>query len=123
MSGQRHQALGLAAMAERAGVSQRPGNVGPKPEHSAPDTSWMADGACKGKDPALFQPIGESSHYSQQIEEARATCRGCAVIGICGEYALATRQSSGIWAAMTERDREMELRRRSRARQRSRAQS
>ncbi len=81
----------------------------------------MADAACKGEDPALFQPIGESSVFAEQIEAARAICYRCPVLNSCREFSLTTRQSSGVWAALTERDREMELRRRSRARQREAA--
>jgi WhiB family redox-sensing transcriptional regulator len=92
-----------------------------EPHNPDVGTDWMLDGACNGADPALFQPIGDSSLYSAQIEDARAVCRGCPVIASCREYSLETRQPAGIWAAMTERDRAQELRRRARIRQRQAA--
>ncbi|HZP54977.1 WhiB family transcriptional regulator [Actinocrinis sp.] len=87
----------------------------PRDRHAG--TSWMLDGACNDENPALFQPIGESALYSDQIEEARTVCSECCVMPLCREYALETRQPSGIWGGLTERDREQELRRRSRQRQ------
>lgn len=77
--------------------------------------------ACNGRDPGLWQPIGESSLYADQIRDAKSICFGCPVFATCREYALETRQPAGLWAGLTERDREMELRRRSRARQAQRA--
>lgn len=117
MSGQRHQALGLGAMAARNGSAARPASP-PSPAAIRHDTSWMLDGACNGHKASLWQPIGESSVFADQIEEARAICRGCPVEAACREYALETRQPSGIWGGLTEKAREQELRRRSRSRQR-----
>lgn len=116
MSGARHTALGLGAMAARNGAAAR--RATPARSAAAPrsDTSWMNDGACNGEDPTLWQPIGESSAFADQIEEARGICRACPVEALCREYALETRQPSGIWGSLAERDREMELRRRARAR-------
>lgn len=106
---------GLLTAAQRQERTLRA--TAPKP--AATDIAWMLDSACHGKDPAIFQPIGEGPQYQEQIEQARTICAACPVRVRCGEYALATRQSSGIWASMTERDREQELRRRSRVRQRA----
>jgi WhiB family transcriptional regulator, redox-sensing transcriptional regulator len=119
VSGARHQALGLGAVAARDGSAARRATPARRAAAPRSDTSWMSDGACNGKDPALWQPIGESSVFADQIQEARRICWRCPVFDSCREFSLETRQQSGIWAAMTERDREMELRRRTRARQRS----
>lgn len=115
----RHQALGLAAMAARNGTDARPARQ--PAAQAVSDTDWMLDGECTRHDPALFQPIGESPVFAGQIAEAKAICARCPVEALCGEYALETRQSSGVWGGMTERDREQELRRRSRQRSRAAA--
>lgn len=76
------------------------------------DTDWMARAACRRADPALFQPIGESAAFTEQIDQAKAICRACPVLASCDAYSLETRQSAGIGAARTENERELEFARR-----------
>lgn len=114
MAGTRHRGLSLAAAAALNGTSARPATPSRTAAAGASNTDWMLDGACNGQDPSLWQPIGESAVFSEQIRQAKATCSRCPVEAICREYALETHQSSGIWGSLTERDRELERRRRSR---------
>jgi WhiB family redox-sensing transcriptional regulator len=40
-----------------------------------------------------------------QVERAKAVCKSCPVRRECLQFALATRQSDGIWGGMSERER------------------
>lgn len=63
------------------------------------DTSWMADGACRGKT-ALFFPNGGG----EVSTEVRAVCASCPVRRPCGDYADAT-DPEGVWAGLSQRER------------------
>jgi len=39
------------------------------------------------------------------IEQAKAVCRPCPVIGDCLEWALAANQDAGVWGGMSEEER------------------
>lgn len=121
MAGTRHRGLSLAAAAALNGTSARPATPSRTAAAGASNTDWMLDGACNGQDPSLWQPIGESAVFSEQIRQAKAVCYRCPVFDSCRAYSLETRQPSGIWGGLTEKGREQELRRRSRLRQQQRA--
>ena len=62
--------------------------------------NWRHDAACAGMDMAIFFP--ERGHTSRP---AKAVCATCPVIVPCGQFALATNQSFGVWGQMSEKDR------------------
>lgn len=66
---------------------------------------WRDEAACKREDPELFFPEGTSGAARLQTEEAKAVCRGCAVIDICLKWAVDNDQRAGIWGGLTEKKR------------------
>jgi WhiB family redox-sensing transcriptional regulator len=78
--------------------------------------SWRSRAACKSLDPDLFFPVGETGEALEQIEAAKAVCRGCPVQQECLEYALAANEQAGIWGGTTEAERRAIRRRRARER-------
>jgi WhiB family transcriptional regulator, redox-sensing transcriptional regulator len=66
--------------------------------------AWMSHGACRGEDPALFFPLGESETSLRQVARARAICRRCPVLTTCLRDAMDTGQQ-GIWGATTDDER------------------
>lgn len=52
-----------------------------------------ANANCRGVDPALMYP-----DRGEDVEPAKAVCRGCAVAGPCLEQALANNERWGVWA-------------------------
>lgn len=59
------------------------------------DETWMAEGACRGQDPALFFPV-----VSYITAEARQICAGCPVRERCLAYALRCDFRDGLWGGM-----------------------
>lgn len=72
---------------------------------ATPPANWQARGACRQEDPELFFPLGTTGPALTQIEEAKAVCRRCPVLGWCREWALETRQDSGVWGGLSEDER------------------
>jgi len=70
---------------------------------SANSTSdWRHYSACRdGVDPELFFPIGTSGPALLQVEQAKAVCRRCDVIGECLRWAV----DAGVWGGMSEQER------------------
>ena len=66
---------------------------------------WRQRAACRDTDPDLFFPIGTTGPALDQIEAAKAVCRGCDAQAQCLEFALATNQEAGVWGAMSEEER------------------
>lgn len=64
-----------------------------------PDTTWMAEAACRGKDTALFYPAS-GDHAS--AERAKAVCAGCPVREACLDYAVVNADPFGIWGGLAE---------------------
>lgn len=67
---------------------------------AATDTGWMNGALCAqvGGD-AFFPETGESPRTAQRV------CRACPVRAACLEYALATRQRSGVWGGLSRTER------------------
>lgn len=126
MAATRHQALGLAAMAERNGVSQRPGNVGPRPGFGDPDAggageNWRARAECAKpeRDADAWFPVGATGPAMLQIQDAKDVCNGlCPVREQCAAFALAAGMADGVWGGLSEDDRKTLRRREARRRQR-----
>jgi len=73
-----------------------------KLQHAIQDTDEGAP--CEGRD-LLFFPEGHESVVKMAILEAKAICRRCPFLQLCGQYALAADEPYGIWAAMTSEER------------------
>lgn len=77
--------------------------------------------ACRGVDPELFFPIGNTDVALMQIEEAKQICQPCAVRESCLTWALESGQDAGVWGGLSEDERRSLKRRTARARQRESA--
>lgn len=87
------------------------GRFGTEPREEvipAMDLSWRLRGACRGLDPEIFYSAGED----EGVERAKDVCGSCVVQQQCLEYALANRESEGIWGGATEKERRRILRQR-----------
>jgi WhiB family redox-sensing transcriptional regulator len=69
------------------------------------DYDWRDDAACRGHDPELWFPVGDSGLARAQTAEAKRVCVGCPVRQECTEYALGTGQYTGVWGGTTEAER------------------
>lgn len=78
-------------------------------------TGWMSRGACRGEDPELFFPVGESLAARRQTHAAKEICGRCGVRAPCLDYALGT-QHEGIWGGTTALERAAAQRRAARSR-------
>jgi WhiB family transcriptional regulator, redox-sensing transcriptional regulator len=76
---------------------------------------WRTNALCflEKHPPELFFPISASGPALDQIEQAKAICRRCAVAQDCLEWALKTGQDAGVWGGLSEDERRV-LRRRPR---------
>ena len=85
---------------------------------STPDTpratDWRDASACQDEDGELFFPVGSSPPALAQTRHAKVICSGCPVLQECGTWALETRQASGVWGGMSERERANILRQKQR---------
>ena len=70
-----------------------------KPENEIRE-NWKELGNCKGVDTDLFFPV-----RGQSTEEAKATCKGCAVKVDCLEFALISGEKVGVWGGKSEKER------------------
>jgi WhiB family transcriptional regulator, redox-sensing transcriptional regulator len=73
----------------------------------ADSTDFFADAACNGADTSVFFPVSDTF-----AGEAKAICATCPVAEACLEYAIATRQSDGVWGGLTGIERHRLVRRR-----------
>ena len=65
-----------------------------------PEREWQEYGACRETDPEAFYPLeGESTAPAKQV------CAGCEVREECLEYALANRETHGVWGGLSDRQR------------------
>jgi WhiB family transcriptional regulator, redox-sensing transcriptional regulator len=67
--------------------------------------NWRESAACRSAEPELFFPVSSQGHSTTQTERAKAVCAGCPVRRECLQFALATRQSHGVWGGMSEGER------------------
>lgn len=67
-----------------------------------PGEPWFhhPDMACLQVDPDLFFATDQ-----QGIEEAKAVCRTCPLMELCGQRALAAREEHGVWGALDAEER------------------
>lgn len=78
---------------------------------------WHQDARCHGDGYLFFGPSGYESKPRRLRREASAkrVCAGCAVRAECLEYALAARETAGVWGGLSPRERLVELSRRGRS--------
>ena len=77
--------------------------------------TWRNRATCLGEDPELFFPIGNTGPAFDQIEEAKAICRRCEVVGTCLRWALEAGADTGVWGGLSDDERRSLKRRKSRA--------
>lgn len=71
---------------------------------------WRAAGACLTADPDLFFPVAVGTVASRQIARAQRICASCPVKQQCLDFAMRTRESTGIWGGTTPEQRIRALR-------------
>lgn len=76
---------------------------------------WQDRAACRDENPELFFPTGDTGPALLQIEQAKAVCNRCPVMGQCRQWALETRQDSGVWGGLSEGERRATQRRQTRS--------
>jgi len=72
------------------------------------EVDWQSDAGCRGSDANLFfSPTHLESKEERHLREARAKsiCLNCKVREACLSFALATRESHGIWGGLNELER------------------
>lgn len=74
----------------------------------APDPSWRDAALCRDAANVDFFPFSENS---KAVRRAKEVCTRCPVTDDCLAYAMQTRQSEGVWGALTAAER-VSLRRR-----------
>jgi WhiB family transcriptional regulator, redox-sensing transcriptional regulator len=79
---------------------------------------WRDQAACLGLDTELFFPTGATGRALDQLEQAKAVCRSCAVATQCLDWALQTNQDAGVWGGLSEDERRTLRRSRQRCRRR-----
>ena len=78
----------------------------PRPTYAASE-DWRDEAACVGLDTNIFFPVTDADAH-----HAKAVCASCPVREECLEWAIATRQSDGVWGGLTEDERRRLRRRR-----------
>lgn len=73
---------------------------------------WRDAAVCRGEEPELFFPAGETGVWAHQIEEAKAVCRRCPSLELCLQWALDTGEDNGVFGGMSAGERRAVLRRR-----------
>jgi WhiB family transcriptional regulator, redox-sensing transcriptional regulator len=73
----------------------------------AESTDFFAAARCADADTSVFFPVSDSF-----AGEAKAICAECPVAEACLEYAIATRQTDGVWGGLTAVERHRVVRRR-----------
>ncbi len=66
---------------------------------------WWKFAACQDTDPEIFFPVSAAGLSHKDIARAKAVCASCLVRRPCLQFALATRQTHGVWGGMTEEER------------------
>jgi len=72
---------------------------------STPAANWRSFAACARVDPELFHPVGQPRSVLRQTKQAKAVCAGCPVIERCLQWALETKQDSGVLGGLSEEER------------------
>jgi WhiB family transcriptional regulator, redox-sensing transcriptional regulator len=81
-------------------------------------SAWQSFAACRGEDAAYFYAPNYFEKRAQKHAReavAKAFCVRCPVREECLEYAMATRETHGIWGGLNEMERRQLARRRAAA--------
>jgi WhiB family redox-sensing transcriptional regulator len=71
---------------------------------------WKELGSCRRLAPEVFYPEdGGRSGLQAREERAKQICRRCPVVSDRRSHALSTRETYGVWGAMSARDRQREF--------------
>lgn len=73
------------------------------------DDAWMAYALCAETDPDAF-----FAEDDENTVKAKAICCSCSARSICLEYALRNNHDSGVWGALTGKERQALRRQRAR---------
>lgn len=75
---------------------------------------WRDRGLCSkpGENAEDWFPVGSSAEAIAAANHAKAVCWRCPVMDACGQWAIESRESAGIWGGLDERERRKILRRR-----------
>jgi WhiB family redox-sensing transcriptional regulator len=68
-------------------------------------TDWLSNGPCRTEDPEIFFPVGDGKEAARKAAEAKAVCQRCPVQERCLQWALESRQDTGVWGGMSEKER------------------
>ena len=85
----------------------------PVPSSPVPGVAhWTGRVACRGQQDLFFAPEGFESERAKAVREAQAAslCAVCPVLAECAEAQEAHQAKFGVWAGMSEEDRENEQR-------------
>lgn len=85
------------------------------------EMAWLNRAACVWEDPELFFPVGGSGPALQDEHDAKEICHRCPVMSECLEWALDTKQTTGVWGGTSETERAALLKARRRNRQKAHA--
>lgn len=120
MSGQRHQAIGLGAMAARNGTGAKPATA-TKARFIDDGENWREQAACRDiEDKNLFYPITYTGAPALlQVADAKRICFGCASRQPCLRFAIDSGDSHGILGGTTPEERQALKRRAQRANSRT----
>lgn len=66
---------------------------------------WLDRAACVDTDPDVFFPVGRAGPAVRDVSAAKRICCRCPVTGDCLDWALRTRQTSGVWGGTSEEER------------------
>lgn len=72
---------------------------------------WRLSAACRFMPADMFFPVGTSGMALEEVEAAKAVCRGCPVALDCLRFALETKQEFGVWGGLDEEERRERTRR------------
>ena len=66
---------------------------------------WRHRATCRGEDPEMFFPVGNTGPALLQIEDAKAVCRRCDAVDQCLQWALESGTEQGVYGGMSEDER------------------
>ncbi|MFE6946585.1 WhiB family transcriptional regulator [Streptomyces chartreusis] len=75
-------------------------------------SDWFHEAKCGVEDPGIFFPPYGSRDSSRHVEIAKSLCAHCPVASHCLDWAMTTRQETGIWGGLTPYERKGLRRRR-----------
>ncbi|WP_128374441.1 WhiB family transcriptional regulator [Streptomyces cavernae] len=66
---------------------------------------WLDRAACVDADPDLFFPVSRNGPAVRDALAAKRICCRCPVVEDCLDWALSTRQTTGVWGGTSEEER------------------